>query len=539
MSRLSLYLIASTLFIGVVMGLTSMSLMSQHNAAVNQLSSNVAKRAAAVAALIKHTETQHRQELEYFAELSMVPKALDSGNYEVVAELLSKLMQSKSTVVQTRLFNPEGQEVFKLVNRAGVPVRLTNIELQDKSQRYYFKQLSSTAIGNSYLSPVDLNIDYGVIERPYRPVMRIAQKVRHLDSGQYLGSLMFNYDVKQELRQLASLLPEQLRFYIVDERQQFLAHPDSASLYCAELSCDDLFMESQVQRLAHQRVYFDDSLAAEINLDSPVQPVMMGAQLIVAYQHNYLPHLTQPISNFGVLTRSYQWWAALLVASLVCLVGCYSYQHLQNRIEERLQKAKMHKVLEGVTEMLERLHENDDAVTGSHVQRVADYSRLMAEHVGLDKQLVEDIHQFASLHDIGKISTPDAILGKPGKLDAQEWEVMKQHVDNGYQLLREFELSPVAENIVRGHHERWDGQGYPQRIAGEEIPIEARIVSLVDCFDALMSERPYKPAFSFEKSKEIINDLSGKAFDPYLVKMFNFLEADFRNSHPSPKTKSG
>ncbi|MDO6763423.1 HD domain-containing phosphohydrolase [Agarivorans sp. 1_MG-2023] len=530
MSRMTLYLAVTAVFLAVVMTITSITLLNQRNVSVNALSSDIAKQAAAVSVLLKHTETQNRQELEYFADLSLVQQALLSGQYTQLEELLRKLMKRKSSIVQSRLLDPQGREVFKLVTRGGVPMRLADVELQDKSERYYVKQLLDVPSTRSYMSAVDLNVDYGVVEVPYRPVLRIAQKITNPNTGQVMGSLMFNYDVNVVFSQLGSLIPDHMQLYIVDYKNQFLAHPQPELRYCAELECELLYSATQLSHLAHQRVYFDQSLAAEVNLDSAARPVVSGSKLVVAYKPSYLPALTQPLSAIAVLSRSMLWWAILLVSLLLSAGVCYSYEHLQKQLDARLQKAKMQKVLEGVTEMLERLHENDDPITGSHVQRVSYYSRLMAEHLGLDKQLVDDIHQFASLHDIGKISTPDAILGKPGKLDPQEWEVMKQHVDNGYQLLRDFELSPVAENIVRGHHERWDGEGYPQKIAGEEIPIEARIVSLVDCFDALMSVRPYKPAFSFEKSKGIINELSGKAFDPYLVQVFNFLENDFRKS---------
>ncbi|WP_432454814.1 MULTISPECIES: HD domain-containing phosphohydrolase [unclassified Agarivorans] len=532
MSRLTLYLAISTLCVAAVMSLSSLFLLNQHKQTVMQLSSDISKQASVMAATLEYYEAENRRELEYFASLDVVQRALNDADYSLLQELLMKLMNSKASIVQARLLDPQGKEVFKIINRGGQAVRLSELELQDKSKRYYVRELLQLPVNRTYLSAVDLNVDYGVLELPYRPVLRIAKQVS-ADSYPLLGALMFNYDMKTVYQQLSRILPRGVSLFVVAQNHQFLVHPLAKALYCAELSCQQLFNDSDLVQSQQGLSYFSDSLAAVAPLGLGSEPLMSGTNLIMAYKPSYLPQFTQRLSPMKVLIRSYQWWLTLWLSLALVSCGVYVYWRFQKQIDERIQRAKMHKVLQGVTEMLERLHESDDPVTGSHVQRVADYSRLMAERLGLAKPLVEDIHLFASLHDIGKISIPDAILGKPGKLDPLEWEIMQQHVVNGYQLLCDFRLSPVAENIVHCHHERWDGTGYPLQIVGEDIPIEARIVSLVDCFDALMSARPYKPAYSFEKSQAIINQLSGKAFDPSLVQLFNTLETEFRCSRSS------
>ncbi len=163
-----------------------------------------------------------------------------------------------------------------------------------------------------------------------------------------------------------------------------------------------------------------------------------------------------------------------------------------------------------------------DGETGEHVSRVARISRLIAEALGFDARRCRTIYLAAPLHDIGKIGISDAILGKPGKLDADEMRRMREHVSIGARILENGDSAIIrtAALIARSHHERWDGTGYPDRLSGEDIPAEARIVALADVFDALCSERPYKKAWPLEKAYDEIVSLSGTHFDPKCVEAF-------------------
>ena len=163
-----------------------------------------------------------------------------------------------------------------------------------------------------------------------------------------------------------------------------------------------------------------------------------------------------------------------------------------------------------------------DGNTGDHVERVANIAVLIAEGLGLDAAIRQNIYLAAPLHDIGKIGIPDAILQKPGKLTAAEIEQMRLHVPIGVDILRKSttELAQVATAIIKGHHEKWDGSGYPDGLAGEAIPIEARIVAVADVFDALCSDRPYKSAWTTERAFSEILSCSGTHFDPACVRAF-------------------
>lgn len=158
--------------------------------------------------------------------------------------------------------------------------------------------------------------------------------------------------------------------------------------------------------------------------------------------------------------------------------------------------------------------------TAGHSRRVALYCLHLALDVGIPEEKLEALHRGALLHDIGKIGVPDAVLLKPGKLDADERRIIEQHVVIGGELLERIGYLKDAMSIPRYHHERFDGHGYSEGLAGEAIPVEARVFALVDVYDALRSERPYKNAMSHEHACVIIADESGKHFDPQILAAF-------------------
>ncbi|BAL25289.1 HD domain-containing phosphohydrolase [Azoarcus sp. KH32C] len=171
---------------------------------------------------------------------------------------------------------------------------------------------------------------------------------------------------------------------------------------------------------------------------------------------------------------------------------------------------------------LARAAECRDPETGAHILRMAHYAQLIAGRMGLPPDFQEMLLRAAPMHDVGKLGTPDHILLKPGRHTPEEFEVMKQHTLIGYEILRESSSPAVqlAASIALHHHEKFDGTGYPRRLAGNEIPIEGRIVAVADVFDALTSERPYKKAWTFEAARAYLRENRGKHFDPSCVDAF-------------------
>ena len=171
---------------------------------------------------------------------------------------------------------------------------------------------------------------------------------------------------------------------------------------------------------------------------------------------------------------------------------------------------------------LSRAAEYKDEDTGAHIERMSRYSEVVAQKMGLDGKTIERILYAAPMHDVGKIGISDKILLKPGKLDPDEWEIMKQHTTIGARILSGSRAGIVrlAEVIALTHHERWDGSGYPRGLKGARIPLVGRITAIADVFDALTTRRPYKKPFSVEKSFAIIQESKGSHFDPDVVNAF-------------------
>jgi len=166
--------------------------------------------------------------------------------------------------------------------------------------------------------------------------------------------------------------------------------------------------------------------------------------------------------------------------------------------------------------------EYKDNETGLHVIRMSHYSALIARGAGFDEEAAEELLHASPMHDVGKIGIPDRILQKPGKLTPEEWAVMQEHPVIGARIIGNHPkgLLRMAYDIALTHHEKWDGSGYPQGLAGEAIPLVGRIVAIADVFDALTTERPYKKAWPINEALAYIREQAGKHFDPTLVEIF-------------------
>jgi len=161
-----------------------------------------------------------------------------------------------------------------------------------------------------------------------------------------------------------------------------------------------------------------------------------------------------------------------------------------------------------------------DVVTEDHSRRVEQLTVELAVKMGVSEQKLAHIRRGALLHDIGKMAIPDRILLKPGKLTEEEWEVMERHPQIAYELLSSIDFLRPALNIPYSHHERWDGTGYPLGLAGENIPLEARIFAVVDVWDALLSDRPYREAWTEQEALDYLQQQAGEHFDPRVVEAF-------------------
>jgi putative two-component system response regulator len=204
------------------------------------------------------------------------------------------------------------------------------------------------------------------------------------------------------------------------------------------------------------------------------------------------------------------------------------------------------KLQNGIVSVLADVVENRDETTGGHIERTSSYVKILINEMvqrGIYKEELQKMRRnwnidvvcaSARLHDIGKIAISDLILNKPGKLSDDEFTKIKEHVVEGEHIIDQIasktgnvEFLRFARAFASYHHERCDGSGYPRGLAGENIPLEGRIMAIADVYDALVSDRPYKKAFSHEKAVEIIVNDSGRQFDPKLVELFKEIEGKF------------
>lgn len=272
-------------------------------------------------------------------------------------------------------------------------------------------------------------------------------------------------------------------------------------------------------------------------------PVMDGYQVMQALQQavidDYLPVLvltaeltseargralssgakdfiTKPFDQLEVLQRIKNLLEVRLLHKQVLDHNLKLELEVRKRTEE-LEQSRLE-----IIARLGRAAEYKDNETGNHILRMSHFAGLLAKAANLGEKFSASIELAAPMHDIGKIGIPDYILLKPGKLDDDEWEIMKTHVDIGADLLAgtDVPLLSMARNIALTHHEKWDGSGYPRGLKAEEIPIEGRICAICDVFDALTSERPYKRAWPIEDALQYLRQQAGSHFDPDLIPLF-------------------
>ncbi len=287
--------------------------------------------------------------------------------------------------------------------------------------------------------------------------------------------------------------------------------------------------------------YFPIMLAAltgswlEILLVAGLSSLLMSAWMMPLNVAESIPQ-----TGIGWIFRAVMFFSVAVFLK----IAINAKQSHQNRIIESTRQMDLfsQSTLNAILQLAET---KDPDSTGSHLERISGFAKVLLEELDMPIEEKEDIVRAISLHDIGKVAIPDSILLKPGRLTEEEFSVMKQHSVIGGDILREIEDSIQAEDsslrrllrtatdIVYYHHERADGKGYPKGLTLEQIPMSARVAALCDVYDALSSVRPYKDAFPHEKCMEIIMAERGKHFDPSVVDAFLRVENQFKEIQDS------
>ncbi|MCL2801870.1 MAG: response regulator [Treponema sp.] len=224
-----------------------------------------------------------------------------------------------------------------------------------------------------------------------------------------------------------------------------------------------------------------------------------------------------------------------------------THMDIDEIIRERT--AQFNRLQNSIVSVLANIVENRDKGTGGHIERTSAYIKILIDEMKkrsvykeeIDSWDTEKIISSARMHDLGKISITDIIVNKPGKLTEEEYEIMKTHAKEGERIIDEIIARTGEGEFLRNarlfagcHHERWDGKGYPHRLSGEEIPLQGRIMAIVDVYDALVSERPYKKAFTAEQAVEIIMQSAGTHYDPLIADVFYEVKDLFKNVKVRP-----
>ena len=496
----------------------------------------------------------------------------DPAQLEHIRLLFLNIIKTHKIYDQIRLLSATGQELVRVNFNNGTPQVVANAKLQDKSDRYYFTEALDLPSGKVFVSQFDLNIENGKIETPYKPVIRFARplydenhKVKAVVVMNFNGNLLLEH-----FRNALSSIPG--KRMLINREGYWLSHDARQKEWGFLLDSEHSFVREYPELWQQMK----DQTSGIINADIgrvrffSIEPHKNTPQFehfndncisawkltVINDDHRmglpfFLEHLTYlyPLLLAYPLGSILLWfWAradsgrAVAEQELVAL-----NRSLEKKVHRRT--AELEATKDATILSLATLAETRDNETGQHVQRTQKFVEVLANslqnHPDFKNQLsnssIEQIYKSAPLHDVGKVGIPDHILHKPSKLTTEEFAVMQRHTTLGSDAIEEainsltsspsFDGSTTflhyARDIAHYHHERWDGTGYPKGLVGDHIPLPARIMAVADVYDALVSERVYKKAYSREKAEDIILNQSKGQFDPRIIEAFNEVRDQF------------
>jgi putative nucleotidyltransferase with HDIG domain len=440
---------------------------------------------------------------------------------------------------------PDGHEGIRLLSGDKFSLLLTDIRMPDitgleviQSVREYNKEIPIIIItGHGTLDVAIKALKLGAqgfLLKPFTTaelraaVAEVLEKARLLSDNIRMRALMPLFEVSKEI--ISETDTKKLLTLIVGIAVRE-THADRACLFLTDEKTGKIIMEKDYgflpTSLADFREKKLEKLASLLQKENkpllivPGLPIPEGFEEIPGtenYSSIYTP-LTVRGKGIGILSLSRagtEYPFTLPDVELVSLLGDQASAAIENaRLYEKLEQSYLSTIV-----TLSGIAESKDFYTDKHMKDIAEYSVDIARKLGLPDDDVENIRMAALLHDLGKVTVPDNILKKPGKLSEEEMEIIRKHPLHGAKMIEPIEPMKVAQGIIRHHHEYFDGSGYPDGLRGMDIPLGARIIAVADAFDAMTTNRPYRKALPMEKVVKELRDFSGVQFDPDIVELF-------------------
>ncbi|CAH0529974.1 HD domain-containing phosphohydrolase [Vibrio hippocampi] len=476
---------------------------------------------------------------------------------------------------QARILDAKGQELIRVNYNEGNPFSVDKTQLQDKSGRYYYNAALNLQPGEFYLSKLDLNIENGVIELPMKPTLRVSLPIWG-ENQQIVAMVVINYNATQVLQLIQlNLNSVQGDAMLFDNDGHWLLKDNESVNWSFQLGGDRSFKESdsdiwhQIHGFQSNQFDFGEQhyVSDTINLQTANASNLINAsalgdihwKLVIAYQKPtigwafFINNSALALFFVGIYPLCALLALTLCIQDIKRKNAELELVNLTHSLEEQVERRTRELIVtqDATIECLADLAETRDNETGGHIRRTRNYIRLLLDELMFDSpyksqltpKICKLIVRSAPLHDIGKVGISDSILLKPGKLTDDEFKIMKTHTLLGFQALDnakrtictqstdKINFLSYACDIALCHHEKWDGSGYPKGLKGEEIPLAARLMSLADVYDALVSKRVYKPAFERAEVEDIILNKSVGHFDPVLLNAFAKLKDEFWTIH--------
>ena len=310
-------------------------------------------------------------------------------------------------------------------------------------------------------------------------------------------------------------------------------HIFNTSYYKIAFNGSNIFLSSLIASIVYRIANFTSE---SINLPYILVPITLASLVYLAINASIVTLLVSSLqkTSFGsILNKNIIWTAKnYLIMVPLGIILAIAYQNygyfgillffgplLMARYSFKLYIELKSSYLETI-QALTRALEAKDPVTSGHAERVSFYSTAIARGMGLSEARIDNIMYAGLLHDIGKIGISDSVLQKPGRLTTDEYDRIKEHSAIGADILRDIDFLRDASKIIRHHHERYDGKGYPDGIGGEGVPIESYILGVADAFDAMTNDRPYRKALTAEEARDVIKEQAGKQFHPRVAETF-------------------